>query len=228
MGMSAGSIEASLLAAEDAVDRGEGLAGTGFWKAVSQVKRTPELVDRYADRIAVIDEKAHANWALLRIPVALGTALAVVAAVVGLALMFWSVNVGEVAGGLMLLLGMGVVLTATHGLAHLAVGRIFGIHFTSWFVGSVKRPQPGVKVDYSTYLRTPPKRRAWMHAAGAIVGKFVPFVAIPFALAGDFPWWVLTALLVVGIGQIITDVLWSTKVSDWARFSREMKYAHPS
>ena len=228
MDMSSESIEASLLAAEGAVERGEGLRGTGFWKAVGRVKGNSELVDRYADRIAAIDEKAHANWAILRIPVGLGTGLAVLATVVGVVLMFWSVNLGGAAGGLMLLVGMGVVLTATHGLAHLALGRLFGIHFTSWFVGTMKRPQPGVKVDYSTYLRTAPKRRAWMHAAGAIVGKIVPFAAIPFALAGDFPWWVLTALLVIGIGQIITDVLWSTKASDWSRFSREMKYAHPS
>ena len=228
MKMSPDSIEASLLAAEQAVARGDGLKGTGFWKAVGQVKRSPELVDRYADRIAAIDTRAHGNWALFRIPLWVGTTLAASAALIGLVLLFWSVGLGNTAGGLVLLVGMGVLITATHGLAHLAVGQIFGIRFTSWFVGSVQRPQPGVKVDYATYLRTPPNRRAWMHAAGAIVGKIVPFAAIPFALAGDFPWWVMAALLVVGVGQILTDVLWSTKSSDWARFSREMKYAHPS
>jgi hypothetical protein len=29
-------------------------------------------------------------------------------------------------------------------------------------------------------------------------------------------------LVVAGFGQIVTDILWSTKASDWKKFRREM------
>ena len=69
----------------------------------------------------------------------------------------------------------GVLLVTTHGLGHLAVGKARGMKFTHWFVGTMQRPQPGVKLDYATYLRVDAVGRAWMHASGAIVTKIVPF-----------------------------------------------------
>ena len=40
-----------------------GLSGSGFWKAVDSVKRSPDLVDEFADRIGRIDQKAFQRWA---------------------------------------------------------------------------------------------------------------------------------------------------------------------
>src|SRR5439155_23826878 len=42
-----------------------------------------------------------------------------------------------------------------------------GIRFIGWFLDGPTRLQPGLKIDYASYLRTPARRRAWMHAAGA-------------------------------------------------------------
>jgi hypothetical protein len=67
-----------------------------------------------------------------------------------------------------------------------------------------------------------------MHAAGAIVTKLIPFALIGAALAADVPAWTVWLLVAVGIGQLITDYLWSTKGSDWKKFSREMRYARLS
>jgi hypothetical protein len=99
------------------------------------------------------------------------------------------------------------------------------MRFTHWFVASISQPQPGVKLNYRSYLRTPPRRRAWMHAAGALVTKLIPFLVIPAALAADLPGWVIWVLVTVGVATIITDVVWSTKASDWKRFRREMRHA---
>jgi hypothetical protein len=94
-----------------------------------------------------------------------------------------------------------------------------------WFVGSVRRPTPGIKLDYSTYLRTPARRRAWMHASGAILTKLVPLVGLGVGWVMDAPTWSLVALGALAVVQIITDVLWSTKSSDWKKFNREMGLA---
>lgn len=228
MDVASPSIEESLYTAETALEAGQSLADTGFWKAVTEVKRRPELVERYADRIAHIDARAHRSWALIVMPLWLGTSIAALVALGGVALVWWSYSATGWAAPIVFLVGVGALMGSTHGLAHLVVGRLVGIHFRCWFVGEVRRPQPGVKIDYASYLRTSPRGRAWMHASGAIATKAVPFLFVGAALAADLPVWVAWLLGGVGIVAIVTDVLWSTKASDWKKFKREMEFAQES
>jgi len=192
------------------------------------VKPDPDLVETHADRIAGIDARAHRNWAFLIVPLWLGTSIAVVGLAGGAALIWWAYYLTELAAVATFLIGMVAIMGATHGLAHLTVGRLMGIRFTCWFVGKITQPQPGVKVDYATYLRTPPARRAWMHASGAIVTKTIPFLLIGAAVAADLPVWVPWAVAVLGVVMVVSDVLWSTRKSDWKKFRREMAFAQDS
>lgn len=207
------------------MEAGESLSGTGFWGAVKAVKENPELADRYAERIAVIDTRAHRRWALLVIPLPTGTVLATAVIGLGLALIWWShalTGTGAVAA---FVAGTGALLAASHGLAHLVVGALVGIRFEYWFVSSVGKPQPGVKLDYDSYLRATPRRRAWMHVSGALVTKMVPFLLIGAAVAADLPGWVGWALAGLGVVMVVTDVVWSTRTSDWKKYRREMEFA---
>lgn len=226
--VTAPAIEESLDRAEIAVAAGEGLAGTGFWAAVAELKREPDLVETYADRVAAIDEAAFRNWALLTIPIGAGTILAVVAVLIGLALVGWAYGLEGLVAVVVFYSGFVALLAATHGLGHLLVGWSMGMRFTCWFVGEMARPQPGVKVDYSTYLRTRPTQRAWMHASGAIVTKALPFLLIGAAVAADLPAWAVWLLPVIGVVTILTDVVWSTKSSDWKKYRREMAFVQDS
>lgn len=222
------SVESALARAEEALESGRGVHGTGFWGAVSRVKENPELAERYADRIARIDELAFRDWALVVVPLWLGTTLMVAGTVLGLALIGWAYALEDVGAVVAFYLGLGVLLVTTHGLAHLLVGAVAGIRFTAWFIGSIIRPQPGVKVDYSSYLRTRPVRRAWMHASGAIVTKLVPFALLGAAIAAELPTWAVWGLVGIGGVAIVTDLFWSTQYSDWKRFRREMEFAQAS
>lgn len=204
---------------------GRGLAGSGFWGAVGSVKRQPELVDRYADRIAAIDAAAHRNWAMLIIPLWLGTSIAVIVVLVGLTLVWWAYELDGIAATVSFLAGAGVLIGSTHGLGHLVVGRLLGMRFEYWFVGEIRQPQPGVKLDYAAYLRTSAPRRAWMHASGALTTKIIPFLLIGAAVAAGLPSWVPWLLAGLGVAMVLTDVLWSTEESDWKRFKREMRFA---
>jgi len=218
-------IEAILDEAEGAVSSGSPIGPTGFWRAVGAVKRDPSLVEEHADRIARIDRAALKNWALLTVPLWLGNVLAVGATLIGLVLVAWAYSLQGTEAGLAFLLGFGIVLVTTNGLGHLVVGFVLGMRFTHWFLASLRQPNPGVKVDYATYLRVPAGSRAWMHAAGAITTKIMPFAFLGAALAADLPGWTIVLLVVIGVGQIVTDFLWSTKESDWKKFRREMAYA---
>jgi hypothetical protein len=226
--MESSGIERALATAEAQVAAGHGLAGTGFWAAVATVKADGDLVDRYADRIAAIDQDAFAQWALLTVPKVLGTSLAFLGTGAGLVFVGASYSLDGLAAVVIFYLGFGALLVSTHALAHLIVGQILGIQFTRWFVASPTRPQPGVKIDYATYLRAPASRRAWMHASGALVTKIIPFALIGGAIAAGLPTWAVLGLAVIGTAMIITDVLWSTTSSDWMKYRREMKFAQTS
>ncbi|HLF43092.1 MAG TPA: hypothetical protein VJA46_06140 [Acidimicrobiia bacterium] len=221
-------ITETLHIAEVAVKAGEPLGPTGFWRAVAAVKADPALIEEHADRIGVIDSTAFRNWALMTVPLWIGNLVMIGGTLLGLALVGWSYSLGGTGAAIAFLLGFGAILVATHSLGHLLVGSWFGIRFTRWFIGTFRRPQPGVKLDYASYLRAPARSRAWMHASGAVVTKIVPFALIGAALAAAVPSWVIWVLLVVGIGQIVTDALWSTNASDWKKYLREMRFAQSS
>lgn len=201
------------------------LRAAGFWKAVGAVKRDPALVEEFADRIAVIDRAAFEEWSWFRMGIRAGTWFMLVATAVALGVIGAAYAAPDPWDGLLLLAGTGALLVTTHGLGHLAVGAAFGIGFTHWFIGSVLRPQPGVKVDYSTYLRTPAAARAWMHASGAVVTKAMPFLMLGAAWGMEAPAWAWVALVAGGAVSIATDVLWSVSSSDWKRYARERRLA---
>lgn len=219
-------IEAALAATEQALgqDGPVDLRSTGFWRAVAAIKRNPEEVDAFADRVGRLDRALFERWALLTVPFGLGTVLAVLATVAGLIVIGVAYYVDAPWNGLLLLAGFGIVVVPTHGLGHLVVGARAGMRFSHWFIGTVTRPQPGVKIDYATYLRTPANARAWMHASGALVSKAIPFLLLGAAWGMEAPGWAWAALIIAGIGMAATDVLWSTKSSDWKKFARERRY----
>ena len=221
--MDAASIERVLSACErePAPDRVQ----LEFWKAVASVKRDRALVDRYADRIGRIDRAAFERGVPIRFPLIVGLLVDVVGGAIAIALLVASAARGSPGRELVFLAGFGGLLVVTHTLAHWIVGTLVGIRFTHAFTAPPKRPQPGVKIDYASYLRTPARARAWMHASGAIVTKLLPFALVPFAVRAGLDAWAVAVLLVIGVLQILTDLLWSVRASDWKKFRREMRAA---
>ena len=225
---------------EAEVDKGNtNLSALGFWGLVRQVKLEPRLAEHWADVIGRIDQKAFRRSVRPLLPVWLGNAILLLVSAVLIGALFVAIGLGRdaVAGGDELLPGLIAVAAAgglsvsLHDLTHWAVGRLAGMRFTAYFL---KKPllTPGLKIDYASYLRTPPGARAWMHASGAIASKIAPFavfvaVYLPHRAAGYdlFPSWSLWAILAIGVVQIVTDVLFSTKKSDWKRFKRERRIA---
>lgn len=210
-------------ASRRSLETGRGLKGTGFWKAVAAVRSDPALADRWGQEIAALDRQAFEKGVRLRIPAALGTALLSLSTSAAIVVLVFAQGVQSQWVRTLLFFGaFGALLLSTHSLAHWLVGRLFGIEFTHYFLGGPSPPRPGAKVDYASYLKVPPARRALMHASGAVVTKILPFALIPTALSLDLPAWSVPVLLVAGIVQIVTDVLFSTKTSDWKKVKREL------
>lgn len=221
---------------EQEVDAGNtDLRALGFWRLVQQVKLEPRLAAHWADQVARIDRKAFEKRVRPRLPVWLGNAILLAGTAVWVALIAISLSLGRdrpesVLAGLLALAAAGGLSATLHDLAHWAVGLLAGIRFLAYFVGGPLKVTPGIKIDYRTYLRASPGARAWMHAAGALVSKVAPFavfgaVYLPHRAAGYdiLPAWSLWAILGLGVLQLITDVLFSTKKSDWKKVRREVR-----
>lgn len=219
-------IDATLERCEAALD-GPGrvdLKPLGFWKVVSALKRDPQLAARHAGRVAEIDASAFDRWARVSLPISVGIGAMLLFTVAGLVVVSLAYFTAAPWNGIWVLVGTGILLGTTHTLAHFVVGRMVGIRFTRWFIGP-GGPQPGIKIDYISYLRTPPRARAWMHASGALVTKAVPILNIGAAWGSHSPAWTVWVLALLAVFMIATDVFLSTKQSDWKKFKREMKYA---
>lgn len=220
-------LEGAFARIEAAVREGDtDLSRLGFWRLVRRLKGDPALAARWADVVGRIDRAAFEAAVRLRSPVWFGNAVLLVGtALGGLAVVVAMRADDEVVAGIALLLAAGVWSGSVHGLAHWVVGRFVGIRFTCYFVRMAVPPWPGLKTDYGTYLRTSASARAWMHASGALATKAAPFVALAFWWATDAPPWAAWACAALGVFEIATDVLFSTKSSDWKKVARERRIA---
>lgn len=225
---------------ERAVESGDtDLKRLGFWKLVDQVKLEPRLAHHWADVVGRIDREAFEARVRPRFPVWFGNTLLLAGTVVLAALVPVGLALAEGFdeprpgwGGLLILLAGGGLTGTVHAPAHWVAGRLAGIRFLGYFLDGPLRIQPGLKIDYASYLRATPRSRALMHAAGALATKAAPFAVfapayIRHARLGYalLPSWSLWALLALGALQIVTDIVWSTKASDWKKVRRELRIA---
>jgi hypothetical protein len=220
-------LEAAFARIEAAVRESDtDLSRLGFWRLIRRLKGDPALAARWADVAGRIDRAAFEAAVPARVPVWLGNAVLLIGTGVGgLAVVVAMRADDEVVAGIALVLAAGIWSGSVHGLAHWVVGRLVGIRFTWFFARMAMPPWPGLKTDYGTYLRAPASARAWMHASGALATKAAPFVALAFWWATDAPAWAAWACAALGVFEIVTDVVFSTKSSDWKKVARERRVA---
>jgi hypothetical protein len=198
------------------------LRALGLWAIVSTVKLDRALVDEHAAQIGRIDTAAFRSRVRLRVPVWVGNALLSAGTVTGalavVAAYLWQSPLWK---GLALVAAGLIWSLCVHSPTHWLVGVLVGIGWTDYFLGGPAPPRPSLKSDYGTYLRADPDSRAWMHASGAIATKLAPFVALAFWPVSGAPWWAAAALAAYGVLQIVIDVMFSIRSSDWKKFRRE-------
>jgi hypothetical protein len=217
--------EAALTRIEEAVDSGD-TDLLEFWRVVRQIKADPALTERFADAAGRIDRKAFERRVRPRFPVWLGNGALTAGTLVGGAAIAYATQCDTRAVSGALLVGSGAVLSVTvHDLAHWFVGRSVGIRFLCYFLDGPFRIQPGLKNDYACYLRTPPRARAAMHASGAIASKIAPVIPLAVSPLAHAPLWAVLGLAGLTLLQIVTDLTFSLKRSDWKKVRRELAVA---
>jgi hypothetical protein len=213
------------------------LSKLGFWRLVRKVKLEPLLARHWSEEVGRIDRLAFESRVRPRFPVFVGNAVLLLGTAISIGLAWQGLELAEdepssfLAGLFVLAAGVGLS-GAVHDLAHWLVGRLGGMRFLAYYLDGPLRIQPGLKVDYATYLRASAGGRAAMHAAGAVASKIAPFAVFAWVYvvhrrAGSelLPEWSLWGLLGLGVLQIVTDVFWSTRRSDWKKVRRERAIA---
>jgi hypothetical protein len=221
---------------EGQVDAGNlDLSALGFWRLVGRVKAEPQLAEHWADVVGRIDRKAFEGRVGFRLPVRMGNLVLGAGSIVLVVLVPLGVGLARrdpesPVAGLLALAAAGGLSATVHDLAHWAAGRAAGIRFSHYFLDGPLRIQPGLKIEYASYLRASPEARARMHAAGAVASKVAPFavfaaVYLPHRAAGYdlLPSWSLWAILALGALQLLSDVVFSRKRSDWKKVGRELR-----
>jgi hypothetical protein len=212
---------------EAAVDAGESdLRALGFWRLLAKVKTDQVLAAHWAEQAGRIDRRAFEARVRFRLPVWFGNlvlVLGIAAGGVAVAIAL-TTDSSELAAWALVFAALDWS-ASFHAPAHWLVGRLVGMRFLAYYVHDLIPPVPGLKIDYETYLRTPPQTRAWMHASGAIASKVGPFLTLAFWPASGAPAWAAWVILGYGLLIVATDVFISTRRSDWKRFRREMRVA---
>jgi hypothetical protein len=225
--------EARLLEARRDLDRVEAavragstdLSSLGFWRVVASIKRDQVMVIALADQAGRLDRDAFLARVRIRTPVWVGTSLLLGVVLVGVVAVILSGVWSGALAGLALLVAGGAWSLGVHSPAHQAFAWFAGIRVTDYFLGGPPPPRPGVKTDYASYLRTEASRRAWFHASGAIATKIAPFVAVALSPLTNAPGWAVVAMAAYGVFQIASDIVFSTRSSDWKKFLRERAVA---
>lgn len=201
------------------------LRALGFWRVVGRIKRDELAIARYADRVGSIDTHVFRSAVRTRVRPWMGvTALLLLTAGGIAAVVAASIWTGFWAGAAIVAAGVAWSI-GWHLPAHAFAGWLAGIRFTDVFLGGPPPPRPGLKTDYATYLRAEPALRVWFHASGAIATKLAPFVALALWPATNAPGWAAWVLVGLGILQIVTDVAFSRRSSDWKKVARERAVA---
>ena len=225
--------EARLLEAGEALDRIEAqvhggstdLGALGFWRVLAVIKRDPVMVIALADQAGRIDRVAFRARVRLRLPVWAGTLVLSAVVLAGAAAVVLAAIWTGTLAGLSLLAAAVAWSVGVHSPTHQLYAWFVGIRCTDYFLGGPPPPRPGIKTDYATYLRTEPFRRAWFHASGAVATKLAPFVAVALSPLTNAPGWAVVAAAALGALQLVTDVVFSTRSSDWKKFRRERAIA---
>jgi hypothetical protein len=201
------------------------LRALGFWRVVGRIKRDQVAIGRYANAVARIDTHVFRTAVRTRVRPWIGiTALLLLSAGGAVAVVAASIWAGFWAGAALVAAGAAWSI-GWHLPAHVFAGWLAGIRFTDVFLGGPPPPRPGLKTDYGTYLRAEPSMRAVFHASGAIATKLAPFVALALWPETNAPAWAAWVLFALGVVQIVTDVAFSRKSSDWKKVARERAVA---
>ncbi len=188
-----------------------------FWNIINQVKKDKINDDELLKLITNINQKRFRETISFSLSVPAGNLFELIITIAAMVLPF------QIESSLMFYISAFVLMATLHPLFHYITGTLSGIRFTHYYLDGPAMIEPTLKIDYFSYLKASPGRRALMHASGVVGTVIAPLVAALIALskgtsAAAFYLFIMFLML------IIFELLTSTKVGDLMRAGRECRY----
>ncbi len=186
-------------------EKGYSSVAKRFWRLVKEVKKSPDLAVKYAERIGRIDQEIFREKAGITVPLQVGNLLAIlgIAASIGLI----AAGAGSPYPIVYAVASAFILSTVVHPLAHITAGRLAGMRFTFYFLNGPIKIEPTVKVDYGTYLRASPEQRVAMHLAGPAATALSPLLVMVIAYSLGYPASSLYALVALFLFFLSTEFI---------------------
>ncbi len=192
-------------------------SGKDFRAVVDTVKKERISDNELLTQIENVSHRRFVDKVSFTLSIPAGNLLACFVTVAALILAF-------VTGSNLLLYMCALILLATlHPLSHYVTGSLLGIRFTHFYLDGPARFEPTLRIDYASYLRASPAKRATMHASGVIGTVIAPLIVAFIALnKGDVG--AAFYLFIFFLLLIVFELLTSTKNGDLMRARREYGY----
>lgn len=144
--------------------------------------------------------------------------------IIGAIIFYYSFVTEHIVSIISFLIGAALILVVTHPLAHIFIGRLYGIKIIKAYLGGVAKFEPTVIADFLTYFSAGPKQRRNYHAAGSITTVLTSLIIFLIVLFLSYSFYIKILALIIFIAILLTDVFFSPKYSDWKRARKELKY----
>lgn len=192
-------------------------SGKAFWAIINRVKKDRINDDELLKQITSISQKRFREKVSFTLNVPVGNLLEIAVTIATIVLAF------QISYDWMLYISAFILLTTLHPLSHYITGSLLGIRFTHYYLNGPARIEPTLKIDYFSYLKTSPERRALMHLSGVIGTVIAPLIAALLALDKGANS-VAANLSLLFLLLVVFELLTSTKTGDLMRARREYGY----
>lgn len=187
-------------------------SGKVFREVVEQVKKNRINDDALLAQIESISLGRFREKVRFTLSTALGNLIAASVTIIALFLAFKG-------SGLVLYVSAFILMAALHPLSHYATGALFGIRFTHYYLNGPAKFEPTLRIDYFSYLKASPGKRALMHVSGVIGTTAAPLIVSLAALNRDAS--AALNLFILFVLLIAFELVTSTKKGDLMRTKRE-------
>lgn len=218
---------------EKEVDKGNlKLKKLGFWEIVNEAKINQEIAEKTAKKIAKINRKVFEKRWKWKFNPLLGIFVLLLISAITIYFYFVVVN-DKFLLSLYLPIASFILSASFHTPLQYIVGRILGIKFIYIYPrgiymferhskGKIKI-EPALKLDYESYLKASPIKRAIMHASGATltIVAVIYFFILSIILKAEI--WSIFICGFITFAYILTDLTYSKNQAAWKRFLEEYR-----
>lgn len=224
-------IEIKLKEIEEEVNKGNlKLKKLGFWEIVEEARKDKKIADMYGKKIAEINRKVFERKWKWKFPPYMGIILLLIISGFVIYLHFYLANdIYQLS--IYLPIESFILSASLHTPVQYITGRLLGIKFIYIYPRGIYmfqrkstskiKIEPALKVDYESYLKASPIKRAIMHVSGAIFTIATVYFFFIYSIVIKAYIWSISVCGAIAIIYTLTDIFYSAKMAAFKRFFEE-------